>query len=121
MTSLDEKLRELEIKVMTAAGERRAADIRGLIAEDFLEIGASGRTYTKSEVLAAIETAPLRKFQIEDFKIVASGNDWAMVSYRAGEKSEQSSTASWRSTLWVQREAKWQIIFHQGTTIAGDQ
>src|SRR3954470_14247623 len=116
MSSL-EQLRDLEIKVMTAAGERRAADLRDLVADDFLEIGASGRTYTKAQVLAAIETAPLRKFQIEDFKIVASGDDWAMVSYRAGERSAKTSTASLRSTLWVERSGKWQIVFHQGTNV----
>ena len=118
MSSLEEKLRDLEIKVMTAAGERRADDIRDLVADDFFEIGSSGRTYTKSEVLAAIETAPLRKFTLEDFKLVASGAGWALVSYRAGEKSDQSSSNSWRSTLWVKRKGKWQIVFHQGTTRA---
>jgi hypothetical protein len=118
MSSLEQKLRELEIKVMTAAGERRADDIRDFVAEDFLEIGASGRTYTKSEVLAALERAPLRRFMVADFKIVSGGVDWALVSYRAGERSESSSTASWRSTLWVERGGKWQIVFHQGTPVA---
>jgi len=102
---------------MTAAGERRAGDLREFVADDFLEIGASGRTYTKAEVLAAIEVAPLRKFALEDFKVVAGGKDWAMVSYRAGERSETSETTSWRSTLWVERAGKWQIVFHQGTLI----
>ena len=115
---LEDKLRALEIKVMTAAGERRAADLRQYLADDFYEIGSSSRTYDKAEVLAAIETAPLRKFQVEDFKIIASGTDWALVSYRAGEKSEAGSTTSWRSSLWVKREGKWQIVFHQGTKIA---
>ena len=117
MPSLEEKLRELEVKVMTAAGERRADDIRDFVADDFLEIGGSGRTYTKSEVLAAVERAPLRRFMVADFKVVASGADWALVSYRAGEKSEQASTTSWRSTMWVERKGKWQIVFHQGTPI----
>ena len=117
MSSLEQQLRELEIKVMTAAGERRADDIRDLLAKDFFEIGGSGRTYTKSEVLAAIETAPLRKFTLEDFKVVASGAGWAMVSYRTGERTGKTSTTSLRSTLWVEREGDWQIIFHQGTTI----
>lgn len=116
MSSL-EQLREFEIKVMTAAGERRAADLRDLVAEDFFEIGASGRTYNKAEVLAAIETAPLRKFQVEDFKIVANGEDWALVTYRAGERTPELSTTSLRSTLWVERGGKWQIVFHQGTNI----
>src|ERR1051326_6634910 len=118
MLSLEQQLRELEIKVMTAAGERRADDIRELVADDFFEIGSSGRTYTKAEVLAAIETAPFRKFTLEDFKIVASGNDWALVSYRAGERSESSETTSWRSTLWVERAGNWEIVFHQGTSVA---
>jgi hypothetical protein len=117
MMSFLEQLRELEIEVMTAAGERRAGELHDLVADDFLEIGASGRTYSKAEVLAAIEAAPLRKFTLEEFKVVASGEGWALVSYRAGEKSASSSTASLRSTLWVERERKWQIVFHQGTTI----
>jgi len=37
---------------MTAAGERRAEDIRNLVADNFFEIGRSGTTYTKAEVLA---------------------------------------------------------------------
>jgi hypothetical protein len=117
MNSLEEELRELEVRVMTAAGERRADDIREFVADDFLEIGGSGRTYTKSEVLAAVERAPLRRFMVADFKVVASGADWALVSYRAGEKGEQASITSWRSTLWVERAGKWQIVFHQGTSI----
>jgi len=117
MSSLEEKLRDLEIKVMTAAGERRADDIRDLVADDFFEIGRSGTTYTKAEVLAAIEVAPLRKFTLEDFKIVASGEGWALVSYRAAERTAYASSTSLRSTLWVERGGKWQIVFHQGTTI----
>jgi hypothetical protein len=115
--SLEEKLRELEIRVATAAGERRAEDIRELIADDFYEIGGSGRTYTKTEVLAAIETAPLRKFTLEDFKVVAGGEGWALVSYRAGERTAYASSTSLRSTLWVERSGKWQIVFHQGTPV----
>jgi hypothetical protein len=115
--SLEPQLRELEIKVMTAAGERRAEDLREYVAEDFYEVGASGRTYTKAEVLAALERAPLRRFMLADFRIVASGKDWALVSYRASESAENSSTTSWRSTLWVERAGKWQIVFHQGTNI----
>src|SRR5947209_14189721 len=114
-----EQLRELEIKVMTAAGQRRAADISELVADNFFEIGRSGTTYTKAEVLAAIEVAPLRKFTLEDFKVVASGEDWALVSYRADERTASyASTAALRSTLWVERNGKWQIVFHQGTPVA---
>ena len=112
-----EQLRELEIKVMTAAGQRRAADISELVADNFFEIGRGGTTYTKAEVLAAIEVAPLRKFTLEDFKVVASGKDWALVSYRAGDRTDKTSTTSLRSTLWVERAGKWQIVFHQGTNI----
>ena len=118
MMSLEQELRELEIEVMTAAGERRTADLREYIADDFYEIGSSSRTYDKAEVLAAIATAPLRRFQVEDFKVTASGTDWALVSYQALEKSDTGSTSSWRSSLWVKREGKWQIVFQQGTKIA---
>src|SRR4051812_19451467 len=117
MPSLEEKLRELEIKVMTAAGERRADDIRDLVADDFFEIGRSGTTYTKAEVLAAIEVAPLRKFALEDFKVVASGAGWALASYRAGEHTAYASSTSLRSSLWVERGGQWQIVFHQGTGV----
>src|SRR4051812_1697950 len=106
MPSLEEKLRALEIKVMSAAGERRADDIRDLVAEEFFEIGSSGLTYTKDEVLAAIEVAPLRRFTLEDFKVVASGTGWALVSYRAGERTAYASSTSLRSTLSVEREGK---------------
>jgi hypothetical protein len=117
MSSLEEKLRELEIKVMTAAGERRADDIRDLVADDFFEVGRSGTTYTKAEVLAAIEVAPLRKFALEDFKVVGSGAGWALVTYRADERTAYASSTALRSTMWVERGGKWQIVFHQGTSV----
>lgn len=102
---------------MAAAGERRVDDIRDLVADDFFEIGRSGTTYTKAEVLAAIEVAPQRKFTLENFKLVASGTGWALASYRAGERTAYASSTSLRSTLWVERAGKWQIVFHQGTPI----
>ena len=82
-----------------------------LLAEDFQEFGSSGRIYTRSEAIESLQTNPRPNISIADFKAKLLTKGIALVTYQA----IKPEGISLRSSLWVIREGRWQILFHQGT------
>ena len=110
------ELRRLE----AALANRDATDVPGglaaLIADDFVEFGASGRRWSADEVRAIVQagSVALPRLEPEAFAATPLARDVVLVTYRlAGERPSQ------RSSLWVRRAARWVIRFHQGTLIPG--
>jgi hypothetical protein len=89
--------------------------LAALIADDFLEIGASGRRWTAAEVrelLAAESLAPLPAVELAAFEAAEIADAVVIVTYRLG-----GELPSERSTVWVRRDGRWQVRFHQGTLL----
>ena len=115
MAKLADELKALEVRVMTAAGAGRAQDVAEFIADDFLEIGSSGRKYSKSDVLDALPDLPRRKFSLNDFQVRELAPDLALVNYRSQAVAKDSIAWAHRTTIWARRNGQWQIVFHQAT------
>ena len=91
------------------------------IAEDFDEVGASGRRYSRSEVkeivLGRLEgthadsLADGYRIEEEESRILA--DDVVQVLYTLCTPSRVTR----RSTLYRRRGSIWQAVFHQGTVI----
>ena len=113
-------LRELEESLLRPETRRDVETLAKLLAEDFREVGASGRIYDKDETLQELPGAPAPdSYVISDF--IASELDIyvAMVSYRletlyAGEDAPRRTV---RTSLWRLAEGGWQMFFHQGTPV----
>src|SRR5690349_9433451 len=78
-------------RLETALANRDTTGIDGglatLIADDFLEIGASGRRWTAPEVrtlLAAAALGPLASLELEAFDVADVAEDVVLVTYRLG-------------------------------------
>ncbi|MDT9000691.1 DUF4440 domain-containing protein [Paucibacter sp. APW11] len=84
-----------------------------LIADDFVEHGASGRIWTKPELLDTMSKWPVACRQVEDFSAQPVAEDLALVRYRC----ERLGRHSLRASLWRRGPRGWQIIFHQGTPL----
>jgi glyoxylase I family protein len=89
-------------------GDARA--LSELIADDFLEFGASGRTWTAADVRHALATESSRDVPMEDFAVARLGVGVALVTYRSRDPRHAR-----RSSIWVRRKGRWQMVFHQGT------
>jgi len=87
-----------------------AAALAELIADDFLEFGASGRTWTAAETRASLATEPPRDVPMEDFAVSRLGVGVALVTYRSRDPRHAR-----RSSIWVRRRGRWVMRFHQGT------
>jgi hypothetical protein len=88
-----------------------------MVAEDFWEIGASGRRYTRKYVLEVLETRPRTPeedlWETTDFRCQELALDLYLLTYtlRQGERITR------RTTIWRRAEAVWKIVFHQGTIV----
>jgi hypothetical protein len=133
LNSIEHELRKLEESLLRPEVRRDSVACARLLADDFSEFGSSGTIFTKSQILQALEkealktealnTEPPTHFSIDDFRVRIVAPDAALVTYRATRRSETerspsaSSSVSLRSSRWVLRDSRWQILFHQGTKI----
>jgi hypothetical protein len=105
---------------------RTRQDFEHMIDPTFWEIGASGRRYSREEVINAvvkryenpqcrgIHTPPENTWQTQDFHCRSIGHDHYLLTYTL----IQPDRVTRRSTLWRQSPNGWQILYHQGTIVA---
>jgi hypothetical protein len=115
----DEMLFELEQRLAQVGGRLSAEDISSLIAEDFVEFGASGKVWSKAEIIAAMLQWPLIERAVENFTVRELSDCVCLVTYKAVRvaKDKQTSSFSLRSSIWRYTGGRWQIVFHQGTNV----
>jgi hypothetical protein len=117
--SAEIKLHELEIDLLQTTVRHDPETLSLLLAEEFCEFGSSGRIYTRRETIEALQTESAVRFSVTDFSVTIVAEGVALVRYQAARHSEsgQMGTTSLRSSLWVLRDNRWQMLFHQGTKV----
>jgi hypothetical protein len=85
------------------------------IADDFVEFGKSGNVFHKQDTLDGLEEESVDlNMQISDFEVKELSPNVVLVMYMS---STPDSALVRRSSIWVYRDERWQMIFHQGTRI----
>lgn len=108
---LRETLLALELALASADPTGVDGGLAGLIEDGFLEFGASGRTWDATSMRETLARAmPMPPTDLEDFQAVALSPDVALVTYRLGPPRPSN-----RSSIWVRRDGRWLVRFHQGT------
>ncbi len=113
-----EILRELEASLLTNAVRKDAVRVAELLADEFCEFGSSGAVYTKAEILAFLHEEEEIQIAMKEFACRSVAEGVALVTYRS-ERAEVGGEviATLRSSLWVWRDRRWQMMFHQGTRL----
>jgi len=108
------------------AGERalldpavRVAGADRLLHPGFVEVGASGRRWSRAEILEAMAgdlSLTGEHVTTADWRGERLGPDVVHLTYRTrvGERSAR------RSSVWRRTPAGWQLWFHQGTPVPDD-
>lgn len=111
------ELLRAEMLLLDPAVRRDQERVSALLADDFLEFGASGRVWTRSQILELLATERYEPPVMEDFACHGIAPDVVLVTYRAVRARGQSSQrdVTLRSSLWTKRAGKWKARFHQGT------
>ncbi len=117
-SALTSTLLALEERLLTPAVRGDAEALRELLALDFREIGASGHTYDRTAVIAALASPDPSTYVISDFQLLAWSEPLALVTYRIQvQRGNALGSASLRSSVWRRTGDTWQMIFHQGTPV----
>lgn len=94
------------------------ADFERMTADDFWEIGASGRRYSRAYVLDELEkryaVPHIDKWETMDFYCRRLADDTYLLTYTLVQDGERRTR---RSTIWQRTTEGWNIVYHQGTII----
>jgi hypothetical protein len=113
----DQELFVLEQR-LAQVGERLHPDeAEALIADEFVEFGASGKVWRKAEIVEALLGWESIARVVEDFTVRNLGESAYLVTYRSNriDPNSEERKSTLRSSVWKRVGGRWQIIFHQGT------
>ena len=89
-------------------------------AEEFTDVSDVG-VFTKAETIKLIPSLTIKDYSLDRFKVILPGPDTAVVTYEAvqhwriGGREEPSHVRA--SSVWVRRGGRWQVVFHQESTL----
>ncbi|WP_084126807.1 DUF4440 domain-containing protein [Demequina sp. NBRC 110054] len=86
-----------------------------VLAPSYVEIGQSGRIYTRDEVLDLPFQEIDVKLPLTDFRVEAFCSHGAMVLYTSIPKHGDRGAAH-RSSIW-ERSERWRLRYHQATPV----
>jgi hypothetical protein len=107
-----EQVVELELALLHPDVRRDRQWVEELLHEDFREIGASGRLWTRQEAVEALageqSDEPIAVSEMESFQLGEGVVLLTYVSDRAGRRAR-------RSSVWRLSDGRWRLVHHQGT------
>jgi hypothetical protein len=111
------QLRNLEESLLDPAIRRDSAQVTALLAEDFEEFGASGRVWTREQILDLLATEIYEPPSMEEFRCHTIADGVVLVTYRAVRTDPHSGerATTLRSSIWTEQSGIWRVRFHQGT------
>ncbi|MEH2261660.1 nuclear transport factor 2 family protein [Nostoc sp.] len=114
-------LRELEERLLQPDVRKSAKDVMDLLADEFIEFGSSGRVFNKQQIIDSLQNepiAPVTQRSITEFKTFVLATGVILVTYHiVRHLSGEQPVHSLRSSIWKFNNARWKIIFHQGTLV----
>ena len=111
-----EELHTLEMEILDPKTRGNPVRLDLLLQSDFVEFGSSGRVYHKNMLIDMMVNEQHAPVLIRDFAVRELSEVAALVTYRTVGQAGQEAR---RSSVWVNRAGRWQMVFHQGTRIPG--
>jgi hypothetical protein len=116
---LVEEIGRLERQHLDPDVRASAALLADLLAEDFLEIGASGRVFDRAAIISSLPHNPALEASLADLVVSQLAPDVALATYQLRSRTMGTGRdrLSLRSSLWIRRGDRWRLRFHQGTQV----
>lgn len=110
------ELKRLEETLLRPEVRRSRVRLDALLADDFLEVGASGRIYDKPAILGMTDKAYDGQLSLQAFSAVALAPSVALVRYRSLlRRADGRESHALRCSVWSLTDEGWKLVFHQGT------
>ena len=112
---------ELERSLWEPANRNDPGRVDRLLHPDYLEVGSSGRFWTREEILV-----PVGDFHADlaDFAVAELADDVVLVTYTSviddlTGTDEITERPVKRTSLWLHTGGRWLLRHHQGTPVLG--
>lgn len=125
MTSFHPALADIQAleEALHRPGTRRSRTaIEALLAEDFVEFGASGAVYDRDDIIDLLVHGggETREVSSTDFALKPISGDAVLLTYESHEmRNDGTERTALRSSIWRRQDGRWQMLFHQGTLKSG--
>ena len=92
---------------------------KNITTDDFLEVAADAKVYSRDELLEALNIVDLQNYSIYDAKVIPLNENAAVVTYDAivqmSVGDERAPRYQHVSSVWVNQGGKWLLKFQQAT------
>ena len=114
-------LRALECELHEPETRRDRRRLATLLDPSFLELGRSGATYTRDDILDHVPEEILpANILAQDFVALELAPSVVLLTYRSAQVSPSGALEhpTNRASVWRLQPSGWQLVFHQGTPTA---
>lgn len=109
---------DLEKQLMDPESRKDISFLEKTLDTTFLEIGSSGKIWSRESILRSLPQEQTASFMSYDFSVRSLAQDLELVNYRTENLDGGVVTSeSLRSSIWKRVDGQWKIIFHQGTRV----
>lgn len=113
------QLMQLEQEMHLTSTRKNKIRMEALLDPEFKEIGRSGQTYSRQEILEEFDNEnELPIILVSDAAVTILHEELVLLTYKSRHDSIDNPRPTLRSSLWRMRGSQWQICFHQGTAAA---
>lgn len=114
VSELQEHLYALEERLLHPDRAADRTTLLPFLANDFQEFCASGRVSNRQQTTDDMLSSHPRTATIHHYFVTPLCETAALATYRL----TTATSVTYRSSLWVFRDKRWQLFFHQGTPAA---
>lgn len=107
---------ERELALLAHEVRKSRAWVDELLDPWFQEIGASGRHWTRAEMIDALtagDEGPEERIPVVDITGTSIASDVVLLTY----VSDPQRRAARRSSIWRRTSGQWRLLHHQGTLL----
>lgn len=101
----------LERELQTPACRSDPARLEELLAPEYIEFGASGQVWSRTEIIAELAGEDGGVIEVHDLEAREVSDDVVLVLWR----SRMADRQALRSSLWHREPSGWRLVHHQGT------
>jgi hypothetical protein len=111
----------LEVSLHHSAVRCYAVQLKALLHPDFAEIGRSGHSYNKAQMIEHLAKQSHDQHTVwsQNFTLAMPAYSVALLTYQSAQMQADESVThhAARSSLWQLTDAGWQLRFHQATAV----
>jgi len=115
--NVTKQLEQFEKRLLEHDVRLNEDELSTLLADDFIEFGASGIAWTKAEVITELQNEAFVPRLVSSFVVKQLSDDVMLITYlcRSAPTDQDREVNSLRSSIWRRYGNEWQMVFHQGT------